>query len=242
MSQKKFECLILAGGFGTRLKPINPSKPKPLIEISQKPFLFYQLNFLKNCGIKSVLISTGFQGEQIDNWVKNLDIPDLKISCIQENIPLGTGGAIKNAIDFLEDDFVVCNGDTISIFDLSQMMNFHMKKNSILTMLIKKISNSTRYGSVKINPDNQIIKFQDKTSLKNVWISAGYFIFHKNNIDWGLYPDIFSYEDLFQKLIETSYSFGFTFDDYFIDIGTPQSFEKFQNDFSKNNKLKILFK
>ena len=241
MAQKKFECLILAGGLGTRLKQINPSKPKPLIEILQKPFLFYQLNFLKNCGIKSILISTGFQGDQIDNWIKNLDIPDLEISCIQENIPLGTGGAIKNAIELLQDDFIVCNGDTISIFDLSKMMKFHQSKNSILTMLIKKISKSTQYGSVKINSDNQILKFQDKTINHDIWISAGYFVFDKTKINWKSLPDIFPYEDLFSKLIKTNSSFGFPFDDYFIDIGTPESFAKFKKDILKNN-LKILSK
>ena len=72
MIQKKSECLILAGGLGTRLKKINPLKPKPLIPILDKPFLHYQLNFLKNSEIKNILISTGFMGNQIEDFIKTL--------------------------------------------------------------------------------------------------------------------------------------------------------------------------
>ena len=241
MSDTKFECLILAGGLGTRLKKINPLKPKPMISVIDKPFLHYQLNFLKNSGIKNILISTGFMGDQIEDFIKTLKISNLTVSCIQENEPLGTGGAIKNAIEYLTDDFIVCNGDTISIFDLEEMISFHKIKNSLLTMLIKKISKSSRYGSVKLNPNQQIIKFQEKTEIKNAWISAGFFILNKNNIPWNNYPSSFSYEELlFPDLVRTCKIFGYSFNDYFIDIGTPESFKKFSNDVQNNNKLKIL--
>lgn len=239
MTLKKFECLILAGGLGTRLKKINSSKPKPMILIGDKPFLHYQLNFLKNSGIKNILISTGFMGEQIETFIKNLKISNLHISCIQENEPLGTGGAIKNAVDYLSDDFVVCNGDTISLFDLPQMIEFHKIKNSILTMLIKNILKSSRYGSVKLNSNNKILKFQEKTDVENAWISAGFFVLTKNNIPWEKYPTSFSYEKiLFPDLIKSKRSFGYPFDNYFIDIGTPESFKKFENDIFYNSDLK----
>lgn len=241
MIQKKSECLILAGGLGTRLKKINPLKPKPLIPILDKPFLHYQLNFLKNSEIKNILISTGFMGNQIEDFIKTLKIPNLTVSCIQESEPLGTGGAIKNAVNYLTDNFIVCNGDTISIFDLQQMIKFHKTKNSILTMLIKKIPTSSRYGSVKLNSNNQILKFQEKTELKDAWISAGFFILDKNNIHWKKYPLSFSYEELlFPDSIKTNKVFGYSFDDYFIDIGTPESFKKFENDIQNNSNLKIL--
>jgi D-glycero-alpha-D-manno-heptose 1-phosphate guanylyltransferase len=242
MTQKKSECLILAGGLGTRLKKINPLKPKPMIPVLDKPFLYYQLIFFKNSGIKNILISTGFMGDQIENFIKTLKIPNLSVSCIQENEPLGTGGAIKNAIDHLDDNFIVCNGDTISIFDLQQMIKFHKTKNSILTMLIKKIPKSSRYGSVKLNSNNQILKFQEKTELKDAWISAGFFILNKSNIPWKTYPSSFPYEKLlFSDLIKTNKVFGYSFDDYFIDIGTPESFKKFEIDIKNNDNLKILF-
>ena len=242
LNKNSFECLILAGGYGTRLEKINPSRPKPMISVLHKPFLHYQLNFLKNSGIKNILISTGFLGDQIKSYIDHTEIPNLSITCLQENKPLGTGGAIKNVIEYLKDDFVVCNGDTIAMFSLPEMIDFHKAKNALLTMLIKKIPHSSRYGSVKLSPNNQILEFQKKSNIKNAWISAGFFIFKKTCIPWNEYPESFAYEDvLFPHLIKTNRTYGYLFNDYFIDIGTPESFSQFINDISDKNYFKILF-
>lgn len=242
MKKENYECLILAGGQGSRLRKINPLKPKPMIQVLNKPFLYYQLKFLKNSGIKNILISTGFLGDQIKSYIDNTEIPNLSITCLQENKPLGTGGAIKNAIEYLKDDFVVCNGDTITMFSLPEMIDFHKEKNALLTMLIKKMPQSSRYGSVKLNLNNQILEFQKKSNIKNTWISAGFFIFKKNSILWNEYPESFAYEDiLLSHLIKTNRTYGYSFNDYFIDIGTPESFSQFINDISDKTNFKILF-
>ena len=224
MNKNEYECLILAGGKGSRLQSVDPSKPKPLIPILGTPFLNYQLKFLYKQGIRKILISTGYMSNQIEDYVKNLNIKDLKISTIKEDFPLGTGGAIKNAVDYMVNDFLICNGDTIAVFNISDMISFHAKKKATLTMLIRQIENSSRYGTVTLNSDNKIVKFSEKSDTQNAWISAGYFFLSKDKISWENYPISFSYEELlFPDLVKSDKSYGYKFDDYFIDIGTPRA-------------------
>ncbi|SMH72304.1 nucleotidyltransferase family protein [Candidatus Nitrosotalea okcheonensis] len=232
MSNEKFECLILAGGRGTRLQRIDSSRPKPLISVLGLPFIDYQLKLLRKQGLKRILISTGYMGDQMDNYIKKLKLENMHISTIHENYPLGTGGAIKNAIDFLDDEVLVCNGDTIAFFDLREMFSFHKKRKSNLTILIRQIEQSSRYGIISLDlDDDRIVAFQEKSDARKSWISAGYFILAKKKISWDDYPESFSYEELlFPDLVRNGKAYGFKFDDYFIDVGTPDSYNQFIND------------
>lgn len=115
------------------------------------------------------------------------------------------------------------------------MISFHTKKKATLTMLIRQIEQSSRYGTVTLNSDNRIVKFTEKSDTSKAWISAGYFFLSKNQIVWENYPVSFSYEDiLFPDLVKSGKSYGYKFDDYFIDIGTPESYEQFITDVSQN--------
>lgn len=236
----RFQCLILAGGKGTRLNEINFDKPKPLIDVNGKPFLYYVLKFLKKSGINNVLISTDHLGETINEFCLQLKSSQ-KVEILEEKYPLGTGGAIKNAVDQLEDNFLVCNGDTVALLDLKKMFTFHNGKHASLTMLLKKIENSNRYGSVRLGTDKKILEFREKSPLvTNALISSGFFIFNKNLITWEKYPKVFSYEELlFPDLVKQKNVFGYVYSDYFIDIGTPESYYQFVYDIKNNNKLEF---
>lgn len=235
MNKNEYECIILAGGKGSRLQSIDPSRPKPLVSILGIPFLNYQLKFLYKQGIRKILVSTGYMHNQIEDYVKNLNFRNLTISTMKEDFPLGTGGAIRHAINYMTDDFLVCNGDTIALFNISDMISFHVKKKATLTMLVRQIEKSSRYGTVILNSDNKIVKFTEKSDTKKAWISAGYFFLSKNQILWEKYPISFSYEEiLFPNLVKSGKSYGYKFDNYFIDIGTPESYEQFITDVSQN--------
>lgn len=162
------DAIILAGGKGTRLKPLTDYVPKPLIPINNKPIIEWQIRYLKKFGVKDIVICTGYKSKQIEDYLERKDNFGVKIRFSVEKKPLGTGGAIKKAAKMIHgSSFLVLNGDIITNIDIKQM---YKKKNSIALVELK-----TKYGTVTIH-DDKITEFREKKSVPNVWMNAG--IYH----------------------------------------------------------------
>ncbi len=162
------DAIILAGGKGTRLKPLTDYVPKPLIPINNKPLIEWQIRYLKKFGIENIVIGTGYKSKQIEDHLERKANFGLKIRFSIEKKPLGTGGAIKKAAKMIHgNSFLVLNGDIITDIDIGQM---YKKKNSIALVELK-----TKYGTVTIH-DDKITEFREKKSVPNVWMNAG--IYH----------------------------------------------------------------
>ena len=131
------KAVILAGGRGTRLKPLTNTIPKPLVLLGDKPILFHLLDMLQNQGVDEVIITLGYLGEIIEKALKNYK-SEMKISFSYENEPLGTAGAVKNAAKDIDGDFVVLSGDAYCEFDLKSIYDFHKinKNNKAETFLL----------------------------------------------------------------------------------------------------------
>lgn len=165
------QAVILAGGRGKRLKPITDYVPKPLVPIRNIPIIEWQIKYLKKFGVKEIIICTGYKTEQIENFLKSKKSFGVKIMFSIEKIPLGTGGAIKNASSKIKDDsFIVMNGDVITNINIKKMMK---NKNSIASIPLK-----TKYGIIQTNGD-KITKFQEKKELENQWMNAGIYFLSK---------------------------------------------------------------
>jgi len=150
------EVIILAGGFGTRLNHIVPDVPKPMAPINEEPFLKYIFEYLLKNGVTHTVIAAGYKAECIQEYFGD-EYKGIKISYSIEDMPLGTGGALKKAMDCCnEDDVFILNGDTYFDVDLIEMKVFHEKHSSKLTIAVKSLNNFDRYGSVIIK--NDIIK------------------------------------------------------------------------------------
>lgn len=220
--------IILAGGFGTRLKKIVKDTPKPMAKIETKPFLEILLNYLKNQGIKKIILSVGYKKEIIINYLKN-SFNDLDIIYSIEDAPLKTGGAIKKALNLVENDFsFVLNGDTFFDIDLKKFKNFHIKNNADISIALKKLQNFNRYGSVELD-NNKIINFNEKKFTKCGYINGGIYILNKNILNNE--DKIFSFEEYLSKTDKKIY--GLVFDNYFIDIGLPTDYLKAQKELKK---------
>jgi D-glycero-alpha-D-manno-heptose 1-phosphate guanylyltransferase len=220
--------VILAGGFGTRLKSLVHDRPKPLSEICGRPFLEYQINFLKKQGISDIVLCTGYLGEQIQNYFLNGEKLGINITYSNEEEPLGTGGAIKNTIDVIQNDFLLLNGDSLSLLKIDLLLDFHYSHNSDLTMALSMSNSQNRYGNITINNDNKIIDFTEKGSNTG-YINAGIYVIKKNSVNWNNFPRQFSLElDLFPTMLKEKNMYGFISNDYFIDIGIPEDFKKFE--------------
>lgn len=162
------DAIILAGGKGTRLKPLTDYIPKPLIPINNKPIIEWQIRYLRKFGIDKIIICTGYKAKQIEDYLEKKAGFGSKIRFSIEKKPLGTGGAIKKAAKMISgDSFLVLNGDVITNIDIKQM---YKKKNSIALIELK-----TKYGTVSIQED-RITDFREKKSVPNIWMNAG--IYH----------------------------------------------------------------
>ena len=162
------KAIILSGGRGKRLKPITDYVPKPLVPIHNKPIIEWQIRYLKNYGIRHVIICIGYKNNQIKNFLKSKNNFGINIEYSIEKKPLGTGGAIKKAAKSIKDkSFFVLNGDTITNIDLRKLKS---KINSIASIELR-----TQYG-VLITQKDKVLGFNEKKEISDLWMNAG--IYH----------------------------------------------------------------
>jgi len=166
--------IILSGGRGNRLKPITDYVPKSLVPINNIPIIEWQIKYLKNFGIRDIIISAGYKNNQIKNFLKTKKNLGVSIKYSIEEIPLGTGGAIKKASKLIkEKSFFVLNGDIITNIDLRKLKS---KMNSIAAIELR-----TKFGVLNTKKDN-VIGFEEKNKIKNLWMNAGIYYLSKNII------------------------------------------------------------
>ncbi|HPQ08834.1 MAG TPA: HAD-IIIA family hydrolase [Bacteroidia bacterium] len=235
----KIPALILAGGLGTRLKHLIPDLPKPMAPVAHKPFLYYILKQLQIQGIKDVYLSVGYKSETIQNYFHN-HFHSLQIHYIQENEPLGTGGAVKFAFKQIPaENILVINGDTFLNFDLPSFIHSHQNEN--VSIALKYIESSDRYGFVEFE-NNYVTGFSEKSNkIKDGWISAGIYLINKKfYLSHSPSQKIFSIEkDFFEKIFLNHHIKVHLVNNYFIDIGIPADYTKAQKDFSSLSHLNI---
>lgn len=226
------QVVILAGGYGTRLRSIVSDRPKCMALIQGKPFLEYQIKFLMSHGLTNFIICSGYKHEHISEYFGDGRVLSANVKYSVEKEQLGTGGAIKNALHLLENNFIVLNGDTICNLSYDSFVNFHNKKKAHVSMVLAKIVNNSRYDTVITDNTDGIISFSEKIrDSSRSFINAGIYLIEKNSIDWETFPTNFSLEkELFPILLTKKRFFGFKSNDYFIDIGIPEDFTRFQEE------------
>jgi len=228
------EAIVLAGGLGTRLQSVISEIPKPMAPIDDQPFLFYILKWLEKNGIKKVILSVGYKWEIIYNkFGEHFNSIELVYSI--EDLPLGTGGAISLAMKKLKDDkFFIINGDTLFDINLNDLLDYHLIGAYDFSIVLKPMINFDRYGSVEMDENNRIIRFNEKLPRKNGLINGG--IYLANYSINKYFPSIekFSFENDFMEKMVNQLSFGgIVKDNYFIDIGIPEDYKRAQLELPK---------
>lgn len=228
------ECIILAGGLGTRLRSEVADLPKCMAPVNDQPFLQYIFTYLQEQGCTRVILSLGYKWEAVSAWLMQGDWA-FDISCVIENEPLGTGGGVVQALEQAnEENVVVLNGDTMFRVDLGELLRFHRVKNAATTLALKPMHDFERYGVVNIDSEARIISFEEKKHYQQGLINGGVYTINKREmltIDW---PQKFSLErDYFEKNVRDGNFYGFVSDAYFIDIGIPEDYHRAQEDLKK---------
>ncbi|WP_205686356.1 nucleotidyltransferase family protein [Chitinophaga parva] len=221
------ECMILAGGFGTRLRSVVADKPKCLAPMGNHPFLYYLFQYLHAQGFEHAVLSLGYLSEQVIAWCNDNPLP-LRVSFAVEQEPLGTGGAILHAMPYLADDtFAVFNGDTFFDVAMADMLAFAQQHNSKLTLALKPMEKFDRYGSIALNGEGRITAFREKQYQEKGLINGGVYLASQEYLKSLALPTAFSFEKTVLEPQATAGGLlGFISDTYFIDIGIPEDFTK----------------
>ncbi|WP_212003485.1 nucleotidyltransferase family protein [Chitinophaga sp. HK235] len=228
------ECIVLAGGLGTRLRSAVADKPKCMAPIGDKPFLYFLLQYLHQQGIEHVVLSLGYLSEQVISWCRQTPLP-LRVSFSVEQEPLGTGGGIVHALPLLEGDKVfIVNGDTFFDVELQAMAAFNATQHCPLTLALKPMQQFDRYGSIELGPQNKILAFREKQHCDQGLINGGIYFTSASFLNSLSLPVKFSFE---QAVLEPQAAAGqingHISDTYFIDIGIPEDYSKAIHHFTK---------
>jgi D-glycero-alpha-D-manno-heptose 1-phosphate guanylyltransferase len=220
------ECIVLAGGLGTRLRSVVADKPKCMAPLGEHPFLYYLLQYLHKQGITHAVLSLGYLSEQVIDWCSSMNLP-LRVSFTVEPEPLGTGGGILHALPALEGKEVfIVNGDTYFDVNLSAFYQFHAAHQSPLSLALKPMQQFDRYGSIELDAQQRISAFHEKQFCTEGLINGGIYLTTTDFLKNLSLPEKFSFEkEVLEPGAAAGSLYGFINDTYFIDIGIPEDYE-----------------
>ncbi len=206
--------------------------------VNGKPFLHYLFLYLKEQGVRNVILSVGYKAEAIRGYFGDT-YNDLSILYMEEETPLGTGGGIYHAISLTDGPAYVLNGDTFFDVNLKELFQFYQAMNADIALSLKPMKNFDRYGTVQLNKESRIVNFSEKKFLEDGLINGGVYVMDKEAFGKievqmeKLLPRKFSFEqDVLEKHIDFLKLYGKTSSNYFIDIGVPEDYERVQQDFT----------
>lgn len=223
------KAVVMAGGEGTRLRPLTSNQPKPMVPVFNQPIMEYIIRLLKEEGFTDIVVTLQFLPQMIKNYFGDGSDLGVNLSYAIEQNPLGTAGSVKNAEDHLQETFLVISGDALTDFDLGAVVKFHKQKRAMATIALKRVENPLEFGVVITDDDGQIERFLEKPSWGEVF---------SDTINTGIYvlePEIFNYilddrmvdfsNDVFpQVLADGKPIFGYVTNGYWCDIGNYEQY------------------
>ena len=226
----------MAGGEGTRLRPMTANQPKPLLPVVNRPIMEHVLRLLKRHGLSETVVTVQFLAALIRNYFGDGEELGMSLQYATEEMPLGTAGSVKNAEAALRDDrFLVISGDALTDIDLTDMVNFHKKNGALVTIGLKRVPNPLEFGIIIVDDDGRVQRFLEKPTWGQVFsdtANTGIYVMEPEvldhvtegtSVDWS--------GDVFPKLLaEGAPLYGYIADGYWEDVGTHESYLKAQAD------------
>ena len=230
------KAILLAGGKGTRLRPLTIHTPKPIVPIFNRPFLHYQIDLLKQVPeIDEVILSLNYQPRRIEEIFGDGADAGITIRYVVEPAPLGTAGAIRYAGDNLTESVVVFNGDVLTQIDLAAVLALHRERKARATIVLTPVENPSAYGLVETDAAGNVTRFLEKPKADEITtntINAGIYVLEPDTFDRIPKDVSWSIErSYFPSLIERGETFvAYVYDGYWIDIGTPEKYSQVHRD------------
>jgi mannose-1-phosphate guanylyltransferase len=221
------QALILAGGEGTRLRPLTSTVPKPVVPLVDRPFIRFMLDWLRSHGVDDVVMSCGHLASGVRNVLGDGSAFGLKLRYVEEPRPLGTGGALKYAEPLLQDRFLMLNGDVLTDMDLSSQLAQHERTGAQATLALTPVEDPSAYGLVRTRDGGEVTEFVEKPAPDQIDtrnISAGAYVLERSVLDMLEADQPASIErDVFPRLVGEGL-YGYVSDGYWLDIGTPERY------------------
>jgi NDP-sugar pyrophosphorylase family protein len=221
------KAVVLVGGEGTRLRPLTETMPKPLVPLMNRPSLDYVLDHLARHGVHQVVLSSSYLEAQFHGFIQARR-GNPAITWITEMAPLGTGGAIVNALEHLgHDPFLALNGDILTDLDLTAMVAFHAQRRAAATIALHRVGDARPFGLVPVDPDGRVIEFREKPHQAVPGdINAGTYVLEPEALaGWAPGQNVSIEREIFPSLIGSGQRvYGFVSDAYWLDLGTPETY------------------
>ncbi|WP_052848907.1 mannose-1-phosphate guanyltransferase [Streptomyces avicenniae] len=230
------KAVVMAGGEGTRLRPMTASMPKPLLPVANRPIMEHVLRLLKRHGLTETVVTVQFLASLVKNYFGDGDELGMDLTYAHEEKPLGTAGSVKNAEDALKDDsFLVISGDALTDFDLTELIRYHKERGALVTVCLTRVPNPLEFGITIVDDDGRVERFLEKPTWGQVF---------SDTVNTGIYvmePEVFDYVepdtsvdwsgDVFPRLMkEGKPVYGYVAEGYWEDVGTHESYVKAQAD------------
>jgi mannose-1-phosphate guanylyltransferase/phosphomannomutase len=229
------KAVIMAGGKGTRLRPLTANTPKPMVPLLNRPCMEYTIDLLKRHGITQIAVTLQYMPEIIKNYFGDGSRFGVSITYFEETTPLGTAGSVKNCSEFLDEPFLVISGDTLTDIDLSKAIQFHQENRALATLILTQVETPLEFGVVLTDEDGRIVRFLEKPSWAEVFsdtVNTGMYVFE---------PEVLSYieedkETDFSKEVFPAFLaadkplYGCKADGYWSDIGSLEVYRQAQFD------------
>ena len=228
--------VLMAGGSGTRLRPLTCDLPKPMVPVMNRPIAEHIINLLKRNGVDEVIATLYYLPDIMRDYFQDGSDFGIRMTyAVEEDQPLGTAGCVKNIAELLDETFIVISGDGITDFDLQEAIRFHKSKGSKATLVLAHVPNPVEFGVVITDPENRIKRFLEKPSTSEIFsdtVNTGTYILEPEVLDY-LPPNQetdFS-KDLFPLLLDKGEPmFGYVADGYWCDVGHLDAYREAQYD------------
>ena len=228
------KAVVMAGGEGTRLRPLTSNRPKPLVPILNKPCMQHTIELLKRFGVTDIVVTLYYLADEIEGYFGDGSELGVNLIYTVEDTPLGTAGSVKKAEEYLKDDtFIIVSGDALTDIDLEKALAFHRERESVATLVLQHVENPLEFGVVITDEEGRIRRFLEKPSWGEVFsdtVNTGMYILEPSIFDY-MEPDR-SYDwsqDIFPRILqEEQPMFGYVMGEYWTDVGSLQQYRQAQ--------------
>jgi NDP-sugar pyrophosphorylase family protein len=223
------KAVVLAGGVGTRLRPLTYSRPKPMLPIGPKPALQYVIESLANSGFNQIIVTTNYLREQIEDYFGDGSGFGVSLTFPEEKTPLGTAGSVKNAEQFLDETFALIQGDNITNINIAEQLRDHKSKNALATLGVMRVKEPWNYGVVILDKESKISGFQEKprpSECRSNLINTGLYILEPDVLDLVPSGKPFDFaKDVFPLILAQGKGlYGYKVRGFWTDIGGVDGF------------------